>query len=313
MSRNWGHELNFLEAEESAYLAYTTQEIPWEVEDLLQSIEDVFQTKTKTISSFDVLLLCLKRFMEAHDGYPPLDGSIPDMTASTNRYIELQGIYKTKAESDKAEMKNILASIVEEFDGSDGSSTIPDISNEEMTIFCKNVYNLRLIKTRSFLDEYEFKYQNEEEKGEILGELASLTYDSYEVPEPTPLLWMIVLRACDAFYDDNGHYPGYDSRELALESDVRAVQKHIVNLVVKLGLEENELIQSTLLSVEEDKKVAFAKEVVRYHNAEIHNVASVVGGVASQEAVKLITGQYVPMDGTYLFNGIAGVAGVCTF
>lgn len=32
-------------------------------------------------------------------------------------------------------------------------------------------------------------------------------------------------------------------------------------------------------------------------------------GVASQEAV-MITGQYIPMDGNYIFNGIAGVAGV---
>jgi NEDD8-activating enzyme E1 regulatory subunit len=35
-----------------------------------------------------------------------------------------------------------------------------------------------------------------------------------------------------------------------------------------------------------------------------------VGGVASQEAVKLITGQYVPMNNTYFYNGIACTAGV---
>ena len=52
---------------------------------------------------------------------------------------------------------------------------------------------------------------------------------------------------------------------------------------------------------------------MRYHSAEIHNAASVVGGVANQEAIKLITEQYLRMDdGTSLFNEIAGVAGVCT-
>ena len=46
--------------------------------------------------------------------------------------------------------------------------------------------------------------------------------------------------------------------------------------------------------------MAHAKELTRYGNAELHNVASVLGGVASQEAVKIITGQYVPLDNTYV-------------
>jgi amyloid beta precursor protein binding protein 1 len=313
---NWGHELNFVEADENAYLAYTTLEIPWEVEGLLDSVQYTIENKatqaagqsSDSISSFDVLLLALKRFMKDHGGFPPLDGSIPDMTASTQGYIELQGVYKSKAESDKGEMRSIISDIAKEFEG---RITIPTISDEELATFCKNIFHLRLTKTRSFVNEYDFVYKNDEEKEEILGELASLTFDPYEVPEHTPLLWHIALRACDAFYDENGHYPGQDSRELALERDAEAVQKHIVDIVAKLGLEENDLIRSTLLSTEDDKKLAFAKEMTRYQNAEIHNVASVVGGVASQEAVKLITGQYVPMDGNYLFNGIVGVAGVC--
>ncbi len=316
MSRNWGRELNFMEADDNAYLAYTTQDIPWEVESLLGSIQETFETKIANsdegnkaiVSSFDILLLALHRFMKDHRGFPPLDGSIPDMTASTQKYIELQNIYKTKAESDKGEMKKILSAIAQEY-GTD--LTLSTISDDELGIFCKNIFHLRLTKTRSYIQEYDGIYKDDEEKGEILGELTSLTFDPYEVPEHTPLLWYIALRACDMFYEEVGHYPGRDSRELALQSDAQTVQKHIVDIVTKLGLEENELIQSTLLSEEEDKKLAFAKEMTRYYNAEIHNVASVIGGVASQEAVKLITGQYVPIDGNYLFNGIVGVAGVC--
>jgi amyloid beta precursor protein binding protein 1 len=55
------------------------------------------------------------------------------------------------------------------------------------------------------------------------------------------------------------------------------------------------------------------QELTRYANAEIHTVASVVGGVASQEAVKIITGQYIPLDNTYVFNGIVAVGGVYRF
>ena len=50
--------------------------------------------------------------------------------------------------------------------------------------------------------------------------------------------------------------------------------------------------------------------LARYANAEIHNIASIVGGVSSQEAVKIITGQYVPFNNTYIYNGIASTGGV---
>ena len=35
-----------------------------------------------------------------------------------------------------------------------------------------------------------------------------------------------------------------------------------------------------------------------------------MGGVASQEAVKLITHQYVPINHTWLYNGISSLAAV---
>ena len=53
-----------------------------------------------------------------------------------------------------------------------------------------------------------------------------------------------------------------------------------------------------------------AVEVTRYGAAELHNIAAIVGGVASQEAVKLITHQYVPINHTWLYNGISSLAAV---
>lgn len=319
LARNMNQELNFIEANQNYYLAYTHLEIPYEVQELIDSAEERIASKVQAnvnnndsnhngkvrVDTFDVLLLALKKFMVAHQGFPPLNGSIPDMTASTLGYIELQGIYKNKAEKDKSELSNIIGAIGKEY----GNDMIPNVSDEELTIFCKNVYNIHLTETRSYEQEYQYDFGDEKE--EILGEVAMATFDPYEVPEHTPLLWYIALRACDTFYEEYEHYPGQDGRELALESDANDLQKHIVNIVDKLGLSENELVQSTLLSQEEDKKNMFAKEMTRYNNAEVHNIASIVGGVASQEAVKMITGQYIPMDGNYVFNGIVGVAGVC--
>ena len=49
--------------------------------------------------------------------------------------------------------------------------------------------------------------------------------------------------------------------------------------------------------------------LLRYGNGEIHTVAAIMGGVASQEAIKLITHQYTLLNNTFVFNGIAGMGG----
>ena len=56
-----------------------------------------------------------------------------------------------------------------------------------------------------------------------------------------------------------------------------------------------------------------SRRIVFVRNTLAVMIAAVVGGVASQEAVKLITGQYVPFDDTYVYNGIASTAGVYRF
>jgi amyloid beta precursor protein binding protein 1 len=41
-------------------------------------------------------------------------------------------------------------------------------------------------------------------------------------------------------------------------------------------------------------------------NAKIHNVAAFLGGVAAQEACKLLMSQYVPLNNTFIWDGISG-------
>jgi len=49
-------------------------------------------------------------------------------------------------------------------------------------------------------------------------------------------------------------------------------------------------------------------EFCRWGGAEVHNIDSVMGGVAAQEAIKAVTRQYVPLNNTFIFNGANGVA-----
>ena len=313
LARDINNEVNFIEADENAFLAYVMNELSWEVQELVDKADQNFTDKLEksgvdSVKAFDVLLLALKQFMNENEGgHPPLNGSIPDMTASTQAYIQMQEIYKSKAEEDKIAIKKLVTDLVKT------SGLALSISDEDVSIFCKNVHNLRLIRTRSYTSEYDGTYASSDEKEEIQGDIAGATYDPYEVPDQTPMLWYIALRACEQFYDENGKYPGSDSRQLALESDATTVQSMIHKVLSRMDLTDNDLVKSTLLSKDEGKDGIFATEMARYHNAEVHNIASVIGGVASQEAVKLITSQYVPIDGTYIFNGIASVAGVYKF
>ena len=45
-----------------------------------------------------------------------------------------------------------------------------------------------------------------------------------------------------------------------------------------------------------------ASELVRLFSAcsELHTVSSLIGGIASQEIIKLLTRQFVPMNNTYV-------------
>ena len=234
---------------------------------------------------------------------PPLHGSIPDMTSSTSWYVELQTIYQTKAAQDVAYLKQLVLSQDANLGGT--------MTDEDIETFCKNVFSLHRLQTRSFAEEYQqwgssdtndasedaMETNHDDERME---DLQMVMMDPYEQPEHTPLLWHIALRACDMYRDVHGEYPGEDSDSLTTQAT--EVHQSMLGLVQKMGLEMDHI----------DLK-PHAAEMVRYHNAQVHNVASIIGGVASQEAVKLITCQYIPLNNTHVYNGIAGTAAVYRF
>ena len=44
-------------------------------------------------------------------------------------------------------------------------------------------------------------------------------------------------------------------------------------------------------------------EICRYGASEPHVVSAIIGGVVSQEAIKLATHQYVPVNNTFIYDG----------
>ena len=98
----------------------------------------------------------------------------------------------------------------------------------------------------------------------------------------------------DRFQVKYQRWPGVEDAQLAGDAD--AVWQELQQLVHEYGSTE---IPSGLSR-------SHAEEVVRYGSAELHTISALIGGVAAQEAVKIITHQYVPINNTFVYNGVAG-------
>lgn len=67
-----------------------------------------------------------------------LQGSIPDMTATTAAYLELQRVYRDRAETDAAAVEAHLSRLLTSVGREPGS-----ITSAAVRAFCKNARNIR--------------------------------------------------------------------------------------------------------------------------------------------------------------------------
>lgn len=51
--------------------------------------------------------------------------------------------------------------------------------------------------------------------------------------------------------------------------------------------------------------VQTAEEVARSRGGELHNISALTGGMVAQEVIKIIVKQYIPINNTCIFDGIA--------
>ncbi|EFA84738.1 amyloid beta precursor protein-binding protein 1 [Heterostelium album PN500] len=229
---------------------------------------------SSTSDDYWVMVAALKKFHETHQVLP-LQGTIPDITADTISYINLQKIYHEKASADLDEFTSIVNSLV----SSVGKTLIP---SEMIKKFCKNVRFLNLVRYRSLVDEFT-------------PATARSAYMISELEQPdSNLVFYIVLRAVEKFNNIYNRYPGFNDEEV--DADIPLLKSCVTSLLNDLS------IPTTLV------KDDYITEIARYGHCELHNIASLMGGVTSQEVIKLITHQYVPLDNTFIFNGINSTA-----
>jgi len=321
-SRDFTNEINFAEAHRHAYLAY--KEAPPVARGKLTELVEQSQAAADhpnnrhhnsrvKLQKFAILLQALQQFLHQHDQQPPLLGKIPDMTASTELYIRLQTIYRRKAEQDVAAFRALVQPLA--------AAHPVDILDEELLTFCQNVLVLDWVPNRWLADEMN---PSSPVPAELLEALQEAWQDAAEegamalmennddedddktnqVLEMLPLLWQLGLQACDLFYQEHGRYPG-TTMDDNFQADAPAVQTLLEGCLARYQLTVPANHETGAIHLDR-----VALELCRFGNAEVHNIAAVVGGVASQEAIKVITGQYVPLYHTYVYNGITSSAGV---
>jgi amyloid beta precursor protein binding protein 1 len=160
-------------------------------------------------------------------------------------------------------------------------------------LFCAHVFDAKCIRLRSL--EEEVSRPNTDEIS---------WYDESPAKEQTPIMWYLALMAVDRFHEANGYFPGAigsdgsDNNASTFDQDIDAVHALLQTLVAELKLPVENFGEDAL-----SRK--HAQEITRFGAVEMHNTAAVIGGLAAQEAVKLITHQYTPLNNTYIYNGIA--------
>lgn len=138
-----GHEVNFLEAADSAYRAYAAPLMPEEVASVLHVAKENAPQFSAQTEDFWWLARALGEFVETqNEGMLPVTGVVPDMTASTDTYVALQEIYVAKAAQDSAAVRSILQHHL------NAAGIDPErISAEQVAAFCKNSYNIAVSPT----------------------------------------------------------------------------------------------------------------------------------------------------------------------
>lgn len=289
---------NFQEADREAYRSYQTLHVPGELQDLMA--QEIATAPSRSDSDTTLLLRALHAFIQqSPNGSVPLSGQIPDMFSNTDLYISLQEVYQQKAAADKTVFTALLveqaaaAGRAVAAAGADAGQDLGGcvVPQDTIDTFCKNIFNMRRVCTRSIAQEY-----SEPEMDNLQMALFDAAESVNPEPAQAPILWYFALRAADRYRSKHGRWPGTASDDPAvLSEEADAVWAECQALQGEMGVAEQ---------MADVLRRDHAVEIVRYGAGDVHNIGAIVGGIAAQEAVKLITHQYVPLNNTYLFNGI---------
>ncbi|KAK9971919.1 hypothetical protein ABG768_025259 [Culter alburnus] len=265
-------EENFEEAIKNVNTALNPTKVSSATEDIFNA--EQCENITSQSASFWVMAHGVRDFVRNEgNGNLPVRGTIPDMIADSDKFIKLQNVYRDKAMKDAAVVSKHVETLLQSV-----GKTPESISEQEIKLFCKNTAFLRVVRCRSLAEEYSVDTFN---KDEITSCMDSTDSD---------MVLYLMLRSVDRFYQQHSRYPGVYNYQV--EEDINKLKLCVNSLLQEYGLNVN---------VKDD----YIHEFCRYGAAEPHTVAAFLGGSAAQEAIKIITHQFVPFNNTFLYNAMS--------
>ncbi|KAF2708757.1 hypothetical protein K504DRAFT_381144 [Pleomassaria siparia CBS 279.74] len=286
-----GGEENYDEAVAAALKSLKEPEPSSSVKEIFKVPECVLVNKESP--SFWVIAHAIGLFYTKY-GVLPVPGAVPDMKARSADYIQLQNVYKSKARKDVME---VLES-VRFLERTTGRETV--IEEKDVEQFCKNAAHIKLVRGRPF---------HVVQAGETIkwGERAKSIAQNLTFPDTLIPLYIAFL-AFDEFVatHDKDRLSGAPKMpgETRQETDTEKVTGIAFKITDDLIKEAGTFIEEPDYTAVKERIGEFVQELVRAGGAELHNIASLTGGIVSQEIIKAITEQYIPVDNTCLFDGV---------
>jgi NEDD8-activating enzyme E1 regulatory subunit len=188
------------------------------------------------------------------------------MKAQSEVYVRLQNIYKAKSRQDVAKVKKLV-----ELHPRGG-----EVDFQEIETYCKNAAFIKLIRgtesSSNNLRALAGKYTYTSLTAYLTSTDAELNAE-FEI-SPTLIPIYLALKASET---------ATFATEDAILSEV--------SKVVENATRDERIVQAV-------------QEVARAKGGELHNISALTGGMVSQEIIKVITKQYIPIDNTCIFDGI---------
>lgn len=198
----------------------------------------------KESNKFWIMVRAVKEFVASNDGWLPLPGVLPDMTAETEHYINLQNVYRTQALNDAEAVYKHAQQHLQELN-------LPTelITDKEVKLFCREFASIAVLRGSSIATEYE----------KCSKEPCALIASELESANSLMVLY-VALRALDRFRSEHGTYPG----DIYVEADTARIKAIAGKLLSEWGI----------LTPFSDE---WAHELCRYGGAEVHSVSAFIG------------------------------------
>ncbi|KAL4819654.1 hypothetical protein BDW67DRAFT_155081 [Aspergillus spinulosporus] len=246
---------------------------------LRSSIREIFQMEEcKELSAasadFWVIASAVREFYETHQ-FLPLPGSLPDMKAQSADYVSLQNVYKTKARKDIAEVTDIIRRIESQL----GRATRVD--DKDIEIFCKNASHIQVIRGRDI---------PQVDNGEDTKNRLRLELNNDESLIPIYLAFQVLDAVVTGVQEGKYHQDALNDDKL-WSSEIDSI---LADIAADGAIDDEA----------RNRVLEAAQELRRIEGGELHNISSLTGGLVAQEALKVLTRQYVPLDNTCIFDGI---------